>query len=124
MAGKVITKLAISNNTYIASIAKNMNTRKLKKLNVRAVLALSPEMKISPMVLQLDKEIVKVNIITSNDIKDIVVSDVLEEQHGAKLQLKFRADSVNKYTYSVQKSKLTEIAKLPWILQINEGGMR
>ncbi len=123
MAGKIINKIAISNNTYIASVTKNINTRKLKNLNVRAILALSPEMKIKSAVLESDKEIIKVNIVTSNNLKEGIVFDQLKK-YDTTFELKFIANSVYKYTYYIEKSKLHEIAELPWVLQIDEGGMK
>ena len=123
MVGKIFNELAVSNNTYISSISANTNKRMLKKLNVRAVLALSPEMKINPKIAQSKEEIVKVNFVIPKGMKETLINDEMDK-HGAKFELKFMADSVDKYTYSIEKSKLMTLAELPWILQIEEGGMR
>lgn len=123
MNGKIYNELAVSNNTFISAINANINQRTLKKLNVRAVIALSPEMKINPKVIQSTEEMVKVNFVIPKGIKDALIINELEK-YGAEFKLKFMADSVNKYTYLIDKSHLETIAQLPWILQIEEGGMR
>ena len=122
MIGKVFNEIAFSKKTYIASIDAKVSKRALKKLNVRSILPLSPEMKIVSTVMQSTEETVKVNIVTPMNITKETIAEELEK-YNVKFEMEFMAESVSKYTYFIEKSKLKTIAALPWVLQIEEGGM-
>ncbi len=95
MAGKILPEIALSKNTYISAISASSNKKTLKKLNVRAVLALSPQMKIDAILHQSKEQKINVNILAPNNLREDIVKNELSK-FGADFTLKVLADSVNK----------------------------
>lgn len=115
----------VNSNTYIASFSSKISKKRLKKLKVRAVVALSKEMKLEKDLTKVfeKEEQTKVNIVVSKAINKEFVTNQLKELNVPYVMEMFR-ELNNKHMVKANIKQLEALAKLPWIVQIEAGGMR
>lgn len=125
MNTQIPSLVCVNKLTCISAISSNVKTKTLKKYGVRAVLSLTPELKIQGGLYahKTADEKISVNIVVPANIRLDEIKQQLAEK-GAATSLEFLADSVRKYVAKATKSEAEAIAALPYVLQIEAGGMR